>query len=260
MLNPVLIAGPCVIGDTDLVAVAKEIAAAAQKNGFAFIFKASFDKANRSSLDSYRGPGLEAGLHELAKVKNELGVMLTTDVHEANQVEFVAQVVDVIQIPALLCRQTDLLVGAGAVGKIVNIKKGQFMAPWDMKNAISKAKQSGAAEVWVTERGSMFGYNNLVVDFRSLTILKEWADKVIFDASHSVQLPGLHGAYSGGESKYVEAFVRATAAWGVDGVFVETHPCPEQALCDGDNMLPLGRLDNLLQKVTRIRRAITSDD
>lgn len=256
----VLIAGPCVIGDTDLLQIAKEILSLTQKHGFSFIFKASYDKANRSSLKSYRGPGLNHGLQQLAEVKNALGINITTDVHEVGQVEKVSHVADIIQIPAFLCRQTDLLVAAGSTGKIVNIKKGQFMAPWDMENAVYKAKHAGASEVWVTERGNTLGYNNLVVDFRSLLILQQWADRVIFDATHSVQLPGGRGNASAGERQYVEPFIRAAAAWGVGGIFLETHPCPEEALCDGDNMLPLNKLDKLLETVAAIKGVVKSNE
>jgi len=245
-----IIAGPCVLEDLDTaLTVASFVKELCQKHGFSYIFKASFDKANRTSLYSYRGPGLDKGLEMLAEVKSKVGVPVTTDVHETWQVEPVSQVADVIQIPAFLCRQTDLLVASGKSGRIVNIKKGQFMAPWDMKYAVEKTRAGNPKEVWLTERGTTFGYRNLVVDFRSLLIMKEYADQVIFDATHSVQLPGGGEGRSGGERQFVVPLARAAVAVGVGGLFLEVHPDPDKALCDGPNSLPLNALPELFSQI-----------
>jgi len=245
-----IIAGPCVLEDLDIaLTIASFVKELCQKHGFSYIFKASFDKANRTSLYSYRGPGLEKGLEMLSEVKSKVGVPVTTDVHETWQVEPVSQVADVIQIPAFLCRQTDLLVASGKTGRIVNIKKGQFMAPWDMKYAVEKARIGTPKEVWLTERGTTFGYRNLVVDFRSLLIMKEYADRVIFDATHSVQLPGGGEGRSGGERQFVAPLARAAVAVGVSGLFFEVHPEPDKALCDGPNSLPLENLPELFSQI-----------
>jgi 2-dehydro-3-deoxyphosphooctonate aldolase (KDO 8-P synthase) len=245
-----IIAGPCVLEDLDIaLTIASFVKELCQKHGFSYIFKASFDKANRTSLYSYRGPGLEKGLEMLSEVKSKVGVPVTTDVHETWQVEPVSQVADVIQIPAFLCRQTDLLVASGKTGRIVNIKKGQFMAPWDMKYAVEKARIGTPKEVWLTERGATFGYRNLVVDFRSLLIMKEYADRVIFDATHSVQLPGGGEGRSGGERQFVAPLARAAVAVGVSGLFFEVHPEPDKALCDGPNSLPLKDLPELFSQI-----------
>jgi 2-dehydro-3-deoxyphosphooctonate aldolase (KDO 8-P synthase) len=245
-----IIAGPCVLEDLDIaLTIASFVKELCQKHGFSYIFKASFDKANRTSLYSYRGPGLEKGLEMLSEVKSKVGVPVTTDVHETWQVEPVSQVADVIQIPAFLCRQTDLLVASGKTGRIVNIKKGQFMAPWDMKYAVEKARIGTPKEVWLTERGATFGYRNLVVDFRSLLIMKEYADRVIFDATHSVQLPGGGEGRSGGERQFVAPLARAAVAVGVSGLFFEVHPEPDKALCDGPNSLPLKDLPELFFQI-----------
>ncbi len=247
----IVIAGPCVIEDRDsLFKVAKEVKELQTEfPKSTFIFKASFDKANRSSIHSYRGPGLKKGLELLKEVKEEFSLPITTDIHEPWQAELVAEVVDVVQIPAFLCRQTDLLVQAAKTGKVVNVKKGQFMAPWDMENVVEKLKVSGAKEVWLTERGTTFGYNNLVVDFRSIPVMKGFADKVIFDATHSVQRPGGLGKSSGGDREFIPYLSRAAVAAGVDGLFFETHPQPEKALSDGPNMLKLSYFPELIRKL-----------
>ncbi|MEO2083399.1 MAG: 3-deoxy-8-phosphooctulonate synthase [Desulfurobacteriaceae bacterium] len=254
----IVIAGPCVIEGRDnlfeIARVVRELADSYPQH--LFIFKASFDKANRSSIDSYRGPGLEEGLRLLEEVKREFGLPVTTDIHESWQAEPVGQVVDVIQIPAFLCRQTDLLVAAAGTGKTVNVKKGQFMSPWEMGNVVEKLKKSGAKEVWLTERGTTFGYNNLVVDFRSIPVMKKLADRVIFDATHSVQRPGGLGKRSGGDREFVPYLSRAAVAIGADGLFFETHPNPEAALSDGPNMLPLEDFEGLIVKLFKFRRVV----
>ncbi len=254
----IVIAGPCVIEDRDTVFQVAEVVAELQRRfpQHTFIFKASFDKANRSSIKSYRGPGLEKGLEILAEVKERFGLPLTTDIHESWQAEPVGEVVDVVQIPAFLCRQTDLLIAAAKTGKTVNVKKGQFMAPWDMKNVVEKLKESSAKEVWLTERGTTFGYNNLVVDFRSLPVMREFADRVIFDATHSVQRPGGLGRASGGDREFVPYLSRAAVAVGVDGLFFETHPDPEKALSDGPNMVPLKEFPELIGKLLKLRECV----
>lgn len=257
MKDFLIIAGPCVLEDLDIAfEVAKELKKITEELGFSYIFKSSFDKANRTSLHSYRGPGLEKGLYMLEQIKNKVGVKITTDVHETWQVNPVSEVVDVIQIPAFLCRQTDLLLTAGKSGKIVNIKKGQFMAPWDMKYAVEKVKAGGNVEVWVTERGTTFGYKNLVVDFRSIPIMKSFADKVIFDATHSVQLPGAGEGKSGGQREFIPYLAKAGVAVGADGIFMEIHPEPDKALCDGPNSLPLSQAFSLLLQIKKIRESL----
>jgi 2-dehydro-3-deoxyphosphooctonate aldolase (KDO 8-P synthase) len=243
-----LIAGPCVIesraGCLDL---AGKLARLARAEQIPFIFKASFDKANRTSLDSYRGPGLIQGLEILREVKEKFGVPILTDIHEVAQVAPAAKVADILQIPAFLCRQTDLLLAAGRSGAVVNIKKGQFLAPRDMRHALTKIESTGNRRILVTERGASFGYNNLVADMRSLLLLRELGYPVIFDATHSVQLPGGQGASSGGERQFVPLLARAAVAAGVDAVFMEVHPCPDKALCDGPNCWPLDQLEPLLK-------------
>ncbi|MCX8060247.1 MAG: 3-deoxy-8-phosphooctulonate synthase, partial [Aquificaceae bacterium] len=238
-----IIAGPCAIESEKLtLQVAEHIKRLSSEfPEFDFIFKASFDKANRSSHRSFRGPGLEEGLKVLRRVKEEFGLKVTTDVHETWQVEPTAQVVDLLQIPAFLCRQTDLLLEAGRSGKPVNVKKGQFLAPWDARHIVEKLRFAGAVDYYLTERGTTFGYNNLVVDFRSLPIMRQFS-KVIFDATHSVQLPGAGGDRSLGQREFVLPLVRAAVAVGVDGLFLETHPDPDRALSDGPNMIPLESL------------------
>jgi len=251
-----IIAGPCVIENEKVVfEIAQEIKRLSEIfKSFEFVFKASFDKANRSSHTSFRGPGLEEGLKVLSKVKDEFGLKVTTDVHETWQVKPTADVVDIVQIPAFLCRQTDLLLEAGKHAKAVNVKKGQFIAPWDAKNIVEKLKFAGAKEFYITERGFSFGYNNLVVDFRSLVIMREFT-KVIFDATHSVQLPGGLGNKSGGQRKFVIPLIKAAVAVGCDGLFMETHPDPDNALSDGPNMIPLTQLREVLEIVERYMKA-----
>ncbi|MBM4031143.1 MAG: 3-deoxy-8-phosphooctulonate synthase [Planctomycetes bacterium] len=251
-----LIAGPCVIESErqchTLAARLKEIAAEA---GLPFVFKASFDKANRSSVASYRGPGLERGLGILASVKAKRGVAVLTDIHETHHAEPAAQVADVLQIPAFLCRQTDLIQAAARTGRVVNLKKGQFLAPEDMGNAIEKVLAAGGKGVILTERGTSFGYHNLVVDMRSLAILRRFGWPVVFDATHSVQLPGGAGTHSGGQREFVPVLARAAAAVGIDGLFVEVAADPSKAKSDAANSLPLRELPALLRTVKRIRAA-----
>ena len=249
-----LIAGPCVIESEELLLRVGEKLRELQDKfpEVTFVFKSSFDKANRSSIKSFRGHGLDYGLKALRRVKEEFGLPLTTDIHESWQAEPVAQVVDLIQIPAFLCRQTDLLVSAGKTGRPVNVKKGQFMAPWDAKNIVEKLQSAGAEEIYLTERGSSFGYNNLVVDFRSLPIMSSFA-KVIFDGTHSVQIPGGLGDRSGGQREFAFPLIRAAVAVGVDGVFMETHPDPDRALSDGPNQIPLGDLERIVEAIIEIR-------
>lgn len=251
-----LIAGPCVIeSKRQCMGLAKRLKAVAAEAGMPWVFKASFDKANRSSAKSYRGPGLERGLEILAAVKAAHGVPILTDIHETGQAEPVAAVADVLQIPAFLCRQTDLIQAAARTGRAVNIKKGQFLAPEDMRVAVAKATAAGCRKVMVTERGTSFGYHNLVVDMRSLAILRELGWPVIFDASHSVQLPGGAGTHSGGEREFVPLLARAAAAVGIDGLFLEVAAGPAEARCDAANSLPLDELPALLDVVQRIRAA-----
>ncbi|MFH7324867.1 3-deoxy-8-phosphooctulonate synthase [Desulfurivibrio sp. C05AmB] len=256
-----LLAGPCVI---ESEAVMREIAATLKevtsRLGISLVFKASFDKANRTSLGSYRGPGPEEGLGLLAAIGREFELPLVSDVHESGQVAAAAEVLDIIQIPAFLCRQTDLLVAAAGTGKPVNLKKGQFAAPWDMAHAVAKVRSAGTGGLLLTERGSSFGYNNLVVDMRSLPLLSELGCPVIFDATHSVQLPGGAGSSSGGQRRFVPTLARAAVAAGVDGLFMEVHPDPDRALCDGPNSWPLDQVEVLLRDLLAIHqlpRAIT---
>lgn len=254
-----IIAGPCVIENEKVVFETAQHLKELSKDfpEFDFVFKSSFDKANRSSHRSFRGPGLEKGLYILRRVKEEFGLKVTTDVHETWQVKPTAEVVDIIQIPAFLCRQTDLILEAGKSGKPVNVKKGQFLAPWDAKNIVEKLKFANAVDYYITERGVSFGYNNLVVDFRSLVIMRKFT-KVIFDATHSVQLPGGGGDRSSGQREFVIPLIRAAVAVGVDGLFMETHPDPDQALSDGPNMIPLWELKRVLEDVQRILSVLPS--
>lgn len=248
-----IIAGPCALENFDLALnVAKEVKTAAKASGLFPIFKSSWDKANRSSGLSFRGPGLELGLSWLAEIKKITGLPIITDVHLPEHMEPVAQVADILQIPAFLCRQTDLLQAAAKTGKIVNVKKGQFVAPWDMAEVKAKLLEAGNDQILLTERGASFGYNNLVVDFRSFSVMRSLGVPVIFDATHSVQLPGGLGKSSGGERQYVPHLACAAVAYGVDGVFLECHPNPDQALCDGPNSLHLQDLAPLLQKLSKI--------
>ena len=258
-IGPFFIAGPCVMESLEqTMAVAKEVARISTDLALPAVFKSSFDKANRTSLGGFRGPGLTTGLEWLKKVKQETGLSTLTDIHEAAQVESVAQEVDVLQIPAFLCRQTDLLLAAGRSGRIVNIKKGQFMAPWDMRSALDKVFSTGNRQVWLTERGNSFGYNNLVVDMRSIPIMSDLGAPVVFDATHSVQLPGGQGSCSGGERRFVPNLARAAVAAGCRGVFLETHPQPEHAFCDGPNSWPLDHLEALLRNLKALW-ALTGD-
>ncbi|EDP76081.1 3-deoxy-8-phosphooctulonate synthase [Hydrogenivirga sp. 128-5-R1-1] len=254
MKNFTIIAGPCVIeSEAVVLPVAQKLKELSEKyDEVDFVFKSSFDKANRSSINSFRGHGLEFGLKVLRSVKEEFGLKVTTDIHESWQAEPVGEVVDIVQIPAFLCRQTDLLIAAAKTGKAVNVKKGQFLAPWDTKNIVEKLKVGGAKEIFLTERGVSFGYNNLVVDFRSLPIMSNFA-KVIFDATHSVQLPGGMGNRSGGQREFVFPLIRAAVAVGCDGVFMETHPNPDEALSDGPNQVPLKDLEFIVEAMLEIR-------
>ena len=246
-MKTTFIAGPCVIESQELLyAVAEKLVEINQKLEVDIIFKASFDKANRTSISSFRGPGLERGLEMLANVKSKYGLKLLTDIHESYQAEAVGQVVDVLQIPAFLCRQTDLLVAAAKTGKIVNIKKAQFLSGPDMKYPVEKAKEAGAAEVWLTERGNTFGYNNLVVDFRNIPDMKEIVPTVIMDCTHSVQRPGAMGGKTGGDRRFVPSMALAAKAFGATGYFFEVHPNPDKGLSDGPNMLELDKLENLI--------------
>ena len=254
-----LIGGPCVIeSPTHPHRIAARVAAITGELGIPYVFKASYDKANRSSLGSYRGPGLDRGLEILASVRERHRVPILTDVHEVDQVEKAAAVADVLQIPAFLCRQTDLVRAAAATGKIVNVKKGQFMAPWDMKAVLEKAASTGNRRILVTERGFTFGYNNLVVDMRSFPVLRSFGFPVVFDVTHSVQRPGGLGDRSGGDAHFIDTLGPAGVAAGVDGLFMEVHENPVRALSDGPNAYKLGRLKPLLQRLLRVQQAATS--
>ncbi len=256
----VLIAGPCVIESAaSALRHARRIRRVAEEVGIPAIFKASYDKANRSSADSFRGPGLRKGLQILAEIKKETGLPVLSDIHAPEEAGPASRVLDALQIPAFLCRQTDLLVAAARTGKPVNVKKGQFMAPRDMENVVEKIRRTGNRNILLTERGASFGYNTLVTDFRSLVIMKEWGYPVIFDATHSVQQPGGLGRSSGGERQYVAPLARAAVAVGCDGLFMEVHEEPRKALSDGPNMVPLGRLKRLLQTLLRIHGAASDD-
>ena len=249
----VLIAGPCVIEHEDLLLdTASRISEIAEQVGMPFIFKSSYDKANRTSINSFRGPGIKKGLEILRKVKDKVQVPILTDVHSVEEATQAGQVADVLQIPAFLCRQTDLLGAAAQTGRTVNVKKGQFLSPWEMKHVIQKLIDHGAVQIVVTERGSSFGYNNLVVDMRSLPILRGLGYPVVFDATHSVQLPGGGGDKSSGQREFVAPLARAAAAAGCDGFFMEVHPNPDEALSDGPNMVPLARLEPLLKQLINI--------
>ncbi len=249
-MNPVFIAGPCVIESADLLdEVAQELVRLQRKYNIEVYFKASFDKANRTSVRSYRGPGMEKGLVMLNDVREKYGLKLLTDIHESCQAAPVGEVVDVLQIPAFLCRQTDLLVAAARTGKVVNIKKAQFLSGTDMQFPVEKAMESGAKEVWLTERGNMYGYNNLVVDFRNIPDMKAFVPRVVMDCTHSVQRPGAAGGKTGGNREFVPAMALAAKAFGANGFFFETHPDPEQALSDGPNMLYLKDLETVISSL-----------
>ncbi|MBI4981937.1 MAG: 3-deoxy-8-phosphooctulonate synthase [Candidatus Omnitrophica bacterium] len=253
----VLIAGPCVIEYESLcLEAAKKIQDICAKIGISYIFKSSFDKANRLSGDSYRGPGIKKGLEVLHKVKQKLNVSILSDIHCQKEIEEAAKVLDIIQIPAFLCRQTDIVLAVARTGKVVNIKKGQFLAPWDILPIIKKVESTGNKEIVITERGFCFGYNNLVTDFRSLKIMSDFGYPVIYDATHSVQLPGAKGGCSGGQKEFVEGLSRAAVAFGCDGLFLEVHPDPAQALCDGPNMINYKELERLLKQVKKIKEAL----
>ena len=253
----VLIAGPCVIeSESSCFEAAGKIKDIAVSLNIPFIFKSSFDKANRLSVDSYRGPGLKKGLAILKKVKAKLKVPILSDVHCVNDIALVAQVLDIIQIPAFLCRQTDMVLAAARTGKVVNIKKGQFLAPWDMLPIIKKVESLGNKKIMITERGVCFGYNNLVTDLRSLGIMRKFGYPVIYDATHSVQLPGGLGACSGGQTEFVAGLSRAAVAFGCDGLFLEVHPDPKIAPCDGANMINFKELEGLLKQIKKIRQAL----
>ncbi|MDQ3061332.1 MAG: 3-deoxy-8-phosphooctulonate synthase [Acidobacteriota bacterium] len=254
------ILGPCVVESAKhALFMAQEINDICRHVGVDFVYKSSFDKANRSSIESFRGFGLEKGLEVLAQVKEEIGVPVVTDVHETWQVEKVAEVADIIQIPAFLCRQTDLLVEAAKSGKAVNVKKGQFLAPWDAKNVVEKLQNAGCEKILLTERGASFGYNNLVVDLRSFPIMRSFGVPAVFDVTHSLQLPGGLGKATGGQAEYIEPFARAGVACGVDAVFMEVHDDPKNAPSDGPNQLPLGKLEKLLVRLKQIHELIQKD-
>ena len=247
------ILGPCVVESRDVcLRVGERLARIRRDLDVPIVFKSSFDKANRSSLHSFRGPGLEQGLKDLEEVGRNTGLPLTTDIHQPEQAPPVAEVADVVQIPAFLSRQTDLLQAAARTGRVVNVKKGQFLAPWDMANVVNKIAECGNQAVWLTERGSAFGYNNLVVDYRSFPLMSGCGVPTVFDATHSVQLPGGQGSSSGGQRDFVPVLARAAVAAGCNGVFLEVHPEPDKALCDGPNSWPLHNLEPLLRDILRL--------
>ena len=252
-----LIAGPCVIESEEMaLSIAGQMKEITGELGIPYTFKASFDKANRTSISSFRGTGIEEGLRILQRVKDVCHLPVCTDIHEPWQAERAAEVCDILQIPAFLCRQTDLLVAAAKTGKCINIKKAQFLAPWDMKNCLDKVRQSGNDNVMLCERGTIFGYNTLVVDMTGLRVMKEMGVPVVFDATHSVQKPGGNGTSTGGKRQYVEYLAKAAIAGGADGLFMETHPEPENAKSDGPNMVPLGEMKELLRKLQKVYMAV----
>lgn len=252
-----LIAGPCVIESEKMVLfIAEEMKKITDELKIPYTFKASFDKANRTSIDSFRGPGIEEGIKILKKVKEIYSLPICTDIHEPWQAEKVAEVADIIQIPAFLCRQTDLLVAAAKTGKCINVKKAQFLAPWDMKNCIEKIKSTGNNNVMLCERGTTFGYNTLIVDMTGLRVMKNFGVPVIFDATHSVQKPGGNGSSTGGNREYVEYLAKAAIAVGVDGLFMETHPTPDTAKSDGPNMVQLSKMKPLLEKLIKVYNSV----
>lgn len=257
MKKLLLIAGPCVIeSEENVMQIAKEMKRISESLGVEYYFKASFDKANRTSIKSFRGPGIEEGLRILQKVKDTFGVKIVTDIHEPWQAEKVAKVVDMIQIPAFLCRQTDLLVAAAKTGKLINVKKAQFLAPWDMKNVIDKIVESGNSNIMLCERGTCFGYNTLVVDMTGLVEMKKFGYPVVMDATHSVQKPGGKGTSTGGNRAYVEPLAKAAVAVGADALFFEVHPDPDKALSDGPNMVPLNEMEGLLKRILKVYKAV----
>ena len=252
--------GPCVVETLDHATfMARSIKEICERVGVNFVYKSSFDKANRSSIDSFRGDGMDFGLDVLAKVKDAVGVPVITDIHEPWQAARAAEVADILQIPAFLCRQTDLLIAAAKTGKAVNVKKGQFLAPWDAKNIVDKLRDAGGEKILLTERGASFGYNNLVADLRSFPIMREFGVPVVFDVTHSLQLPGGLGKATGGRSQYIENFARAGVACGVDAVFMEVHDNPAKAPSDGPNQLPLERLEPLLTKLKQIHELVNEE-
>lgn len=249
-MTPIYIAGPCVIESAELLEqVAEVLVGIRNRLGAEIYFKASFDKANRTSIHSFRGPGLERGAQMLADIRTKYGLPVVTDIHESYQAAALRGIVDVIQIPAFLCRQTDLLVEAARTGAIVNIKKAQFLSGDDMRYPVEKCHETGAREVWLTERGNIYGYNNLVVDFRNIPLMKPWADRVIMDCTHSVQRPGAAGGKTGGDRQFVPSMALAAQAFGADGYFFETHPDPDHALSDGPNMLPLSEMEDMIRRL-----------
>ncbi len=255
---PLIIAGPCVIESEEITFLtAQRLKEICLSVGLPFVFKSSFDKANRTSVTSFRGPGIEKGLRILAEVKGRFGIPVISDIHSADQVIVASEVLDIIQIPAFLCRQTDLLVAASNTGKPVNVKKGQFLAPWDVQNIIGKFTSTGNQNLMLTERGTTFGYNNLVVDFRSFPVMRSYGYPVIFDVTHSLQLPGGQGCSSGGQREYAAPLARAAAAAGVDGFFMEVHPDPDKAKCDGPNMIKLDDVEGLLLDIKKISSLVT---
>ncbi len=250
MIKPIFIAGPCVIESGSVMnEVADALCFLNEKYGVDIIFKSSFDKANRTSINSYRGPGLDKGLEVLSDIKSRFGLKIITDIHEPWQAEPVSEVADIIQIPAFLCRQTDLIVGAGNTGKPVNVKKGQFMSADDMQHVANKIRSTPSSEIWMTERGNCFGYNDLVVDFRNITWMKKYADRVIMDCTHSVQKPNGNNGTSSGAPEFIPAMASAAKAFGADGYFFEVHPNPENALSDGANMLKLEKLESIIRSL-----------
>lgn len=252
-----LLAGPCVLESPELaLEIAQEMKAITTRLGIPYVFKASFDKANRTSLDAFRGPGPEKGLRQLGRLREEMGIPVVSDIHEPAHAELAADCLDILQIPAFLCRQTDLLAAAAKTGKVVNVKKGQFVSPWDMEHVVNKLRGSGCGKVLLTERGASFGYNNLVVDMRSLPVMRSLGCPVVFDATHSVQLPGGAGKSSGGQRNFIAPLTRAAMAAGIDGLFMEVHPDPDKALCDGPNSLPLDQVESLLTELLKIREAV----
>jgi 2-dehydro-3-deoxyphosphooctonate aldolase (KDO 8-P synthase) len=252
-----LISGPCVIEDEAMtLGIASRLKELTRSLGIAFTFKASYDKANRTSINSYRGPGIRDGLQVLARIKAAIDIPIISDVHRISEVALAADVLDVIQIPAFLCRQTDLILEVARTGKPINIKKGQFLAPWDMANIVEKIRSVSSVTPMITERGVMFGYNNLVVDFRGIRVMQQTGCQVIFDATHSVQLPGGAGSSSGGQREFAPVLARAAMAAGVDGIFMEVHENPDKALCDGPNSLPLDQLPALLEQLKAIHAAV----
>ena len=255
-----LIGGPCALESEEL---ARKIAGTMQeicsRLNLSYVFKASFDKANRTSLDSYRGPGISKGLSILRRIREEYSVPVISDIHDPSQAAEAAEVLDILQIPAFLCRQTDILSAASATGKPISLKKGQFVSPWDMENAVRKIRGSGESDVMLVERGASFGYNNLVVDMRSLPVMRSFNCPVIFDATHSVQLPGGAGGSSGGQREYIAPLTRAAVAAGIDGLFMEIHPDPDNALCDGPNSMKLDSMEAFLRRIVRIRQAVSEE-